>query len=296
MLNLLLEPLGYEFMRNAIAIGVVVGILCPVVGTYLIVQRMALLGDVIAETVIPGMAIAYFFRLNLLAGAFVSGICSTLLITWIRANSRIKVDGAMAIICCSFFALGILLISILRTNIDLEALLFGDILGVRVTDVQRTAIVAVIVLVLIKLFYKELLFYTFDRQGAQALGLPVNFIYFGLLAAVTLTIISSLQIVGVILVVSLLICPGITAYLLVKQLHQMMWLGSLIGVVSTVSGMYLSYYFDIPSGPAIVLVTFAFFLLAFLFSPSQGLLTRPEYTQYYAWFLKPFRSKYSKPK
>ncbi|MBD2311593.1 metal ABC transporter permease [Desertifilum sp. FACHB-1129] len=296
MLNLLLEPLGYEFMRNAIAIGVVVGILCPVVGTYLIVQRMALLGDVIAETVIPGMAIAYFFRLNLLAGAFISGICSTLLIAWIRANSRIKVDGAMAIICSSFFALGILLISVLRTNIDLEALLFGDILGVRVTDVQRTAIVAVIVLVLIKLFYKELLFYTFDRQGAQALGLPVNFIYFGLLAAVTLTIISSLQIVGVILVVSLLICPGITAYLLVKQLHQMMWLGSLIGVVSTVSGMYLSYYFDIPSGPAIVLVTFAFFLLAFLFSPSQGLLTRPEYTQHYAWFLKPFRSKYSKPK
>lgn len=291
MLDVLLEPLGYEFMRNAIAIGVLVGILCPVVGTYLIVQRMALLGDVIAETVIPGMAIAYFFQFNLLIGAFIFGIFSTILIAWIRANSRIKIDGAMAIICSSFFALGILLISVLRTNIDLEALLFGDILGVRSADVQRTAIVALIVLVLIKLFYKELLFYTFDRQGAQALGLPVNSLYLGLLAAVTLTIISSLQIVGVILVVSLLICPGITAYLVVKQLHQMMIVGAVVGVFSTVSGMYLSYYFDLPSGPAIVLVTFVCFLLSLLFSPTQGILTRPEFTQHYQNFLQPFKSR-----
>lgn len=291
MLDVLLEPLGYEFMRNAIAIGVLVGILCPVVGTYLIVQRMALLGDVIAETVIPGMAIAYFFQFNLLIGAFISGVFSTILIAWIRANSRIKIDGAMAIICSSFFALGILLISILRTNIDLEALLFGDILGIRFWDVQRTAIVAFIVLVLIKIFYKELLFYTFDRQGAQALGLPVNSLYLGLLAAVTLTIISSLQIVGVILVVSLLICPGITAYLVVKQLHQMMIVGAVVGVFSTVSGMYLSYYFDLPSGPAIVLVTFVCFLLSLLFSPTQGILTRPEFTQHYQSFLQPFKSR-----
>ena len=278
MLNWLIEPLGYEFMRNAIAVGILVGILCPVVGTYLIVQRMALLGDVIAHAVLPGLAIAFFWGVDILLGAFISGVFSTFVIAWIRTQSRVKVDAAMALTFSSFFALGVTLLTLLKSKLDLESFLFGDILGVTTTDVQRTAIITLIVLLLVKLFYKELLFYTFDKLGAQAVGFPVNALHFGLMAAITLTIVASMQTVGVLLVISLLVGPGITAYLLVKELHQVMGLGAILGVIASISGVYASYYFNIPSGPAIVLVTFGLFLLAILFSPSQGILTRPEMT------------------
>jgi manganese/iron transport system permease protein len=271
-----MEPLGYEFMQNALAVGILTGILCPVVGTYLIVQRMALLGDVIAHAVLPGLAIAFFWGVDILIGAFISGLLSTFVIAWIRTQSRVKVDAAMALTFSSFFSLGIILITLLKSKLDLDSLLFGDILGVTTSDVQRTAIITLIVLILVKLFYKELLFYTFDKLGAQALGFPVNALHFGLMAAITLTIVASMQTVGVVLVISLLVGPGITAYLLVKELHQVMIVGAILGVIASISGVYSSYYFNIPSGPAIVLVTFSLFLLALLFSPSQGILTRPE--------------------
>lgn len=276
MLEWLLEPLTFEFMRHALITGILVGILCPVVGTYLIVQRMALLGDVMAHSVLPGLAIAFFLRVNILFGAFVSGLLSAFLIAWLRSQTRIKVDAVMALIFSSFFALGVLLITLLRNKLDLNSFLFGDILGVTLTDVGRTLVVSLLILSLVKLFYKELLFYTFDRGGAEAIGLPVNLIYFGLMAAVTLTIIASMQTVGVVLVVSLLVGPAITAYLFVKELHQMMGFGAIIGVISSISGMYISYYLNVPSGPSIVLVGFGVFLLVVLFSPTQGILTRPE--------------------
>jgi manganese/iron transport system permease protein len=283
MLHWLIEPLGYEFIRNAIAVGIFTGILCPVVGTYLIVQRMALLGDVIAHAVLPGLAIAFSWGIDILLGAFISGLLSTFVIAWIRTQSRVKADAAMALTFSSFFALGITLITLLKSKLDLDSLLFGDILGVTIADAQRTAIITFIVLLLIKFFYKELLLYTFDKQGAQALGYPVNVLNFGLMAAITLTIVTSMQTVGVVLVISLLVGPGITAYLLVKELHQVMGLGAIFGVIATISGVYASYYFNIPSGPAIVLVTFSLFVLALLFSPSQGILTRPERGNRSAW-------------
>jgi manganese/iron transport system permease protein len=286
MLNWLIEPLGYEFMRNAIAVGILVGILCPVVGTYLIVQRMALLGDVIAHAVLPGLAIAFFWGVDILLGAFISGVFSTFVIAWIRTQSRVKVDAAMALTFSSFFALGVTLLTLLKSKLDLDSFLFGDILGVTTADVQRTAIITLIVLLLVKLFYKELLFYTFDKLGAQAVGFPVNALHFGLMAAITLTIVASMQTVGVLLVISLLVGPGITAYLLVKELHQVMGLGAILGVIASISGVYASYYFNIPSGPAIVLVTFGLFLLAILFSPSQGILTRPEMANRSAWIFR----------
>jgi manganese/iron transport system permease protein len=286
MLNWLIEPLGYEFMRNAIAVGILVGILCPVVGTYLIVQRMALLGDVIAHAVLPGLAIAFFWGVDILLGAFISGVFSTFVIAWIRTQSRVKVDAAMALTFSSFFALGVTLLTLLKSKLDLDSFLFGDILGVTTADVQRTAIITLIVLLLVKLFYKELLFYTFDKLGAQAVGFPVNALHFGLMAAITLTIVASMQTVGVLLVISLLVGPGITAYLLVKELHQVMGLGAILGVIASISGVYASYYFNIPSGPAIVLVMFGLFLLAILFSPSQGILTRPEMANRSAWIFR----------
>jgi len=272
----LIEPLTFEFMRHALAVGVMAGIVCPVIGSYLIVQRISMLGDVMAHSVLPGLVIAFFLKVDILIGAFITGIISAFTIAWLRVQTRVKVDAAMALVFSSFFALGVMLITLFRSKVDLDGYLFGNILGVTTTDVWRTGLVTLVVLGLVKLFYKEMLFYTFDRIGAEAMGLPVNLIYFGLMSAVTLTIIASMQTVGVVLVVSLLVGPGITAYLLVKELNQMMILGAVIGSIASVIGLYISYYVNVPSGPTIVLVNFTFFVLALLLSPSQGLLTRPE--------------------
>lgn len=261
MWSWILEPIGYQFMQNALSIGVLIGILCPVVGTYLIVQRMSLLGDVMAHAVLPGLAVSFYLKINISIGAFVSGMISAVLIAWLRSQTRVKVDAIMALMFSSFFALGILLITLLRQKIDLDSFLFGDILSVTREDVWRTGIITAIVLVVVKLTYKEMLFYTFDPIGAKAVGMPVDLIYLGLMAGVTLTIIASMQTVGVVLVVSMLIGPGITAYLVVKELHMMMIVGSGIGIAAAVGGMYASYYLNVPSGPAIVLLNMMMFLL-----------------------------------
>jgi len=276
LLNLIIDPLQFEFMRNALIIIIFLGILCAVTGSYLIVQKMGLLGDVIAHAVLPGLAIAFYLGIDIFLGAFISGILSTFIIAWIKEESKIKIDTAMALVFSGFLALGIMLITLLKSNIDLRGFLFGDILVVTQNDVFRTLLITFFVLLFIKLFYKELLFYTFNPLGAKAIGLPVKWLNLMLISAITLSIIASMQAVGVILVVSLLTAPSITAYLLVKELSQMMILGAIFGSISGVMGIYLSYYLNVPSGASIVIVASILFLLALLFSPSQGILTRPE--------------------
>lgn len=293
-IDIIVEPLQFEFMRNALIIIVFLGVLCAVTGSYLIVQRMGLLGDVIAHAVLPGLAIAFYLGIDIFLGAFISGILSTLIIAWIKEESKIKIDVAMALVFSGFLALGIMLITLLKSRIDLHSFLFGDILVVTGTDVLRTLIITFFVLIFIKLFYKELLFYTFNPLGAQAVGLPVKWLNLMLISAITLTIIASMQAVGVVLVVSLLIGPSITAYLLVKELHQMMILGGIFGSISGVIGIYLSYYLNVPSGAAIVLVVSCFFVITLLFSPSQGILTRPSFINRGKHILKLIK-KSSKP-
>ncbi|YAF98074.1 MAG: metal ABC transporter permease [Nodularia sp. CChRGM 3473] len=275
MLEALIEPLQYSFMQRSLIIAIIVGLLCAVVGSYLMVQRLALLGDAISHSVLPGLAIAFMLGANIYIGAFIAGVVSTMAIAWIRTRSPIKEDAAMGIVFSAFFALGITLITIVQKDnkIDLNHFLFGNILGVTSDEVRDTAMIAAIVLIVVFLLYKELLFYTFDPIGAQAAGLPVNRLNFGLMLLIALTIVASMKTVGVILVLSLLITPGATAYLLVKRLHQVMLLGAFIGVISSISGMYLSYFYNLPSGPAIVLVASGLFLLALLFSPTHGIFT-----------------------
>lgn len=277
MINLITEPLSFIFMQQAVAIGFLLGILGAVVGSYLVLQQMGMMGGVISHAVLPGISLAFFWEINLVIGAFVTGIISALVVMGIETRSRVKVDSAMALTLSSFLALGIILINVLETNqIDLTAILFGDILGVTTQDLWRTAVITVFIVALTRLFFKELEFYTFDPIGAKACGLPVGILYFGLICAIALTIVASMQTVGVLLVMALLVGPATTAYLLVKELHKMMILGSVIGVFTSISGMYLSYYWDLPSGAAIVLNITACFLLAFLFSPSQGILNTPQ--------------------
>ncbi|QGZ92196.1 metal ABC transporter permease [Microcystis aeruginosa] len=277
LLTGLIEPLQYSFMQRSLIEAIIVGIICAVVGTYLMVQRLALLGDAISHSVLPGLAIAFIGNFNLLLGALLASMVSTLLINLIRNRSPIKEDAAMGIVFSAFFALGITLITLIQKNnkIDLNHFLFGNILGVTAADIRDTLIIAIIVLLTVLLLYKELLFYTFDKIGAQAAGLPVNLLDLGLMLLIGLTIVASLQAVGVILVLSLLITPAATAYLLVTRLHQVMGLGVGVGIISSISGMYLSYYWNLPSGPAIVLVAFTLFMLAFLFSPRQGIFNHP---------------------
>jgi len=277
MLETILEPLRYGFMQRSLIVAITVGVICAVVGSYLMVQRLALLGDAISHSVLPGLAIAYLVGANIFVGAFIAGILSTVLINLISTRSNIKEDTAMGIVFSAFFALGITLITVVHKDnkIDLNHFLFGNILAVDGNEVRDTLIIAGIVLTVVCLLYKELLFYTFDKLGAQAVGLPVGLLDLGLMILIGLTIVASLKAVGVVLVLSLLITPAATAYLLVTRLHLVMLLGVLIGVTSSITGMYLSYYYNLPSGPAIVLVASGIFVLAFLLSPSQGLLTNP---------------------
>ncbi len=276
MLDLLIEPLQYSFMQRSLIEAIIVGVICAVVGSYLMVQRLALLGDAISHSVLPGLAIAFILGINIFVGAFIAGLLSTVLINIIRTRSPIKEDAAMGIVFSAFFALGITLITIIQKDnkIDLNHFLFGNILGVTYADVRDTLIIAIVVLITVILLYKELLFYTFDKLGAQSVGLPVNLLDLGLMVLIGLTIVASLKAVGVILVLSLLITPAATAYLLVSRLHLMMILGVGIGIIASISGMYLSYFYNLPSGPAIVLVASGLFILAFLFSPRHGLLTQ----------------------
>jgi manganese/iron transport system permease protein len=277
MIQTLIEPLQYGFMQRSLIIAILVGIVCAIVGSYLMVQRLALLGDAISHSVLPGLAIAFILGANIFIGAFIAGVLSTVIIAWIKARSTIKEDAAMGIVFSAFFALGITLITIVQKDnkIDLNHFLFGNILGVTAEDAIDTALIVALVLLVVVFFYKELLFYTFDPLGAQATGLPVNLLNFGLMVLIALTIVASLKAVGVVLVLSLLITPASTAYLLVTRLHQVMILGAIIGVISSISGMYLSYFYNLPSGPAIVLVASGLFVLSLLFSPTQGILTQP---------------------
>jgi manganese/iron transport system permease protein len=265
--EIIIEPLQYGFMQRSLITAVLVGIVCAVVGSYLMIQRLALLGDAISHSVLPGLAIAYLWGGNLFVGAFVAGILSTVCITWIRTHTPIKEDAAMGIVFSAFFALGITLITIIQKDqkIDLNHFLFGNLLSVTISDVVSTGITTLLILGIIGLLYKELMFFTFDPVGAQAGGLPTRWLNFGLMILIALTIVVSLQAVGVILVLAMLITPGATAYLLVKRLHHMMFLGAGLGVLASVSGLFLSYYQNLPSGPAIVLVASLQFCVALLF-------------------------------
>ncbi|MBT9312226.1 metal ABC transporter permease [Leptothoe kymatousa] len=289
MLDWIIQPLSLTFMQRALMLGILLGILCAVVGSYMIVQQMGMLAHAISHSVMAGLPIAYVVGIALSFGALIAGVISALMLYLIESRSRVKTDAAMALILTSFVAIGVTLVSIIpgANRIDLLHVLFGNILGVTMKEVWWTLAVTVVAITLMRLFFKELLFYTFDPKGAQASGMPVHFYNASLIIAMTVTIVVCLPTVGALLVVALLVAPAVTAYLLVKELHQMMWVGSIIGSLSSVIGMYLSYYLDAPSGATIVLVAFCFFCLAFLFSPSEGLLV--------SFWRKHMRSRLSMP-
>jgi ABC-type Mn2+/Zn2+ transport system permease subunit len=233
------------------------------------------LGDAIAHAILPGVALAYLLQGNLIVGALIAAVAVALGIGFFSRQGTIKEDTAIGIIFAASLALGVALISTIRTYaVDLSHILFGNVLGVSVADLWLTAGLGLVVLATIALLYKEFLVISFDPILAATLRLPGELLRHVMLILLALTIVISLQTVGVGLVAAMLVTPAATAYLLTRRLPAMMALSALFGALSAVAGLYLSFYANIASGPAIVLVCTFFFLLAFLFSPQQGLFKR----------------------
>lgn len=279
MLDWLLEPLSYDFMLRGLAAGVLVGIVCAVVGTYVVLRGMAFFGDALAHTVLPGVALGYIVsggeRAPLFWWALGTAVLASLGIGAISKNARIKEDTSIGIIFAGMFALGIALISTVRSYaVDLSHFLFGDVLGVTNRDLLLTAIFGGIVLLLILIFYKEFLTLSFDPVLAATLRMPVSLLNNLLLAMIAVTVAVSMQTVGVALMVAMLVTPAATASLLTRRLWTMMVIAASIGATSSVVGLYLSYYLNIASGAAIVLTATAVFIIVFLFNPRQGVLRR----------------------
>jgi manganese/iron transport system permease protein len=273
LLELLTQPLRYPFMIRGLLASTMVGMLCAVVGTYVVLRGMAFFGDALAHAILPGVAIAYLLGANLFWGALAMGLVTAVGIGYVSRRGQVKEDTAIGVIFAASFALGVALLSTVQSySVDLTHILFGNVLGVSGTDLWLTAGLGVVVLLAVVLLYKELLVISFDPILAATLRLPLNLLHYLLLVLIALTIVVSLQTVGVALMVAMLVTPAATAYLLTRRLWHMMVFGAAIGAASSVAGLYLSFYVNIASGAAVVLVCTAFFILAFLFAPARGVV------------------------
>lgn len=264
-MNWLLEPLTYPFMVRGLIAASVVGVICAVLGTYVVLRGMAFFGDALAHAILPGVAIAYLARWPLLVGALVAGLVTAFAIGSLQ--NRVREDTAIGIVFSGAFALGVVLLSTVRTyTVDLTHFLFGNVLGVSPADLGLTLGLGGLVLLVVAAFFKEFLVLSFDPVLARTLRLPTTFLRYLLLVTLAVTVVASLQTVGVALVVAMLVTPPATAYLLTRRLLPMMALAAGFGLFAAVAGLYLSYYLNIPSGPAMVLVCTAVFLLVLPFS------------------------------
>lgn len=270
MVEWLTAPLAYGFMQRGLLASAMVGMLCAVVGCYVVLRGMAFLGDAMAHAILPGVAIAYLLKGNLLVGALVAAIAMALGIGFFSRQGTIKEDTAIGILFAATLALGVALISSIRTYaVDLTHILFGNVLGISAADLWLTGILSAIVLATVGLLYKEFLVISFDPVLAATLRLPAERLRLLMLILLALTVVVSLQTVGVGLVAAMLVTPGATAYLLTRRLPTMMALAAAIGAFSSITGLYLSFYVNVASGAAIVLVATAIFVGAFLLSPKK---------------------------
>lgn len=274
-MNWLLEPLQYGFMVRGLLAAVLVGIICPIVGSYMILRGMSFFGDALSHAILPGIVVAYLLALPLAIGALVAGVAAALAIGFISQRGRVQEDTAIGIVFAGSFALGVALMSTVQGyTVDLTHILFGDVLGVSTADLWWTFGLGLLVLLVIFAFYKELLVLTFDPTLALVLRLPARALRYMLLVLIALTIVVSLQTVGIALMLAMLVTPAAAAQLLTRRLPAMMATAAALGVFSNVAGLYLSYYVNLASGPAMVLVSTAVFGLVFLFAPQRGILWR----------------------
>jgi manganese/iron transport system permease protein len=275
MLDWLVEPLSYGFMWRGLLAAIMVGTICAILGSYVILQGMAFFGDALAHTILPGVVIAYLVGWPLAVGALIFGVLSAIGIGALSHRGELREDTAIGVIFAGSFALGVAMLSTVRSYaVDLAHILFGDVLGVSFTDLWVTAALGAVVLLVVFAFYKEFLVMAFDPTLAVVLRLPTKILRYLLLILIAVTIVISLQTVGMALMLAMLVTPAAAAQLLTRRLPSMMATAALIGALSNVTGLYISYYINIASGPAMVLVATAVFGLVFLFAPERGLVWR----------------------
>ena len=267
----LLDPLTHDFMRRALMVSALVGGVCGLLSCYMTLKGWALMGDAVSHAVMPGVVVAYALGLPFSLGAFVFGVGSVALIGFVKQKSRIKEDTVIGLVFTGFFALGLVLVSKIKSNIDLMQILFGSPLGISRSDVNQTLIISFIVISILLIFRKDLMLYCFDAKHARSIGINTGILHYLLLTLLSLSAVVGLQTVGIILVVAMLITPGATAYLLTDRFDQMTLLAVISSSFSSILGVYISYWSDIETGGSIVLVQTLIFLIAFLFAPKYGI-------------------------
>ncbi|MFJ8909798.1 metal ABC transporter permease [Amycolatopsis sp. NPDC102389] len=270
--DLFLEPLSYDFMVRALASTVIASAVCAVLSCWLVLIGWSLMGDAVSHAVLPGVVLAYVLGAPFALGAVVFGFLAVALIGVVRDTSRVKEDAAIGIVFTTLFALGLVLISVTPSQTDLNHIIFGNLLGVDVSDLIQIGVLGAITLTLLVLKRRDFTLYAFDPTHAHAIGLNPRVLGAALLGLLALTAVVALQVVGVILVVAMLIIPGATAYLLTDRFGRMLVIAPSFSVLAAVAGLYLSYHLDTASGGMIVLVQGAGFTLVYLFGPRHGIV------------------------
>jgi len=271
----LVDPMTYGFMQRGLIAALLVGIVCAVMGTFVVLKGLAFIGDAVSHAAFPGLVVAYIIGAPLYIGGAVAAVATALAIGLVTRRSRLRFDTSVGVLFAGTFAFGVMLFSTIKGYVtDLLGYLLGNVLGIGVGDLIQVAILGAIVLGIVLAIRKELLFATFDPLGAAASGLPVARLEYLLLALLGVTIVVSIQAVGIIMVVAMLVTPAATAQLLVIRFGRMMAVAVALAAVSAVLGLYLSFYLNLASGASIVLVETVFFVIALLLGPKTGLLSR----------------------
>jgi manganese/iron transport system permease protein len=267
MLGLFLDPLAYDFFLRALLAAALVGLVCAVVGTFVVLRGFAFMGDALSHAAFPGVVVAYLLRVPFYLGAAIAAVGTALAIGWVSRRGDLRGDTAIGVLFAGMFALGVFLFSLIPNYVgDLFGFLFGEVLGIGLGDLIALVLLTTGVLAVIAVLWKELLYSTFDPLGAAAAGLPVEWIDYLFLALIALTIVVSLQSVGIILVVAMLVTPAATAQLVTRSFGRLVATSALIGVLAPIVGLFLSFWLNTASGATIVLVETVVFVLALGFA------------------------------
>jgi manganese transport system permease protein len=274
IIDVILQPLQYDFMVRALITTVIAAVVCALLSCWLVLVGWSLMGDAVSHAVLPGVVIAYVLGAPFALGALVFGLLAVVGIGTIRGTSRVKEDAAIGIVFTTLFALGLVLISVTPSQTDLNHIVFGNVLGVSGTDLVQIGVLAAVAFVVLVVKRRDLTLYAFDPAHAHAIGLSPRFLGALLLGLLALTAVVALQVVGVILVVAMLVIPGATAYLLTDRFGRMLVIAPVLSAAASILGIYLSYWLDASPGGLVVVVQGAVFALVHLLSPSHGLLGR----------------------
>ncbi|HDB5277348.1 TPA: metal ABC transporter permease [Staphylococcus aureus] len=266
MLEFVEHLFTYQFLNRALITSIIVGIVCGTVGSLIVLRGLSLMGDAMSHAVLPGVALSFLFGIPMFVGALITGMIASIFIGYITSSSKTKPDAAIGISFTAFLASGIIIISLINTTTDLYHILFGNLLAITNSAFLTTIVIGSIVLILIIIFYRPLMISTFDPTFSRMSGLITTLLHYFVMLLLSLVTVASIQTVGIILVVALLITPASTAFLISKKLYSMMIIASLISVISSIVGLYYSYIYNIPSGATIVLCTFVIYIITLFFT------------------------------